>query len=172
MRGTSAVTAATARELVAQVSSSVAVTAVTTASDAVAEATKQPAVRMPLLSWFGAASLLLAAIGVYGLVSQGISLRMREIGIRLALGASARDILWRIAGRALAIAAIGSIVGACVALLFATTLRAVLFGVSLSDASSFIYAVMLLLTVTAIAALIPATKALRVSLTDVLRRSY
>ncbi|MFN2446010.1 MAG: ADOP family duplicated permease [Vicinamibacterales bacterium] len=170
VRSQSAMTAADARAAVAQVSPGVAVTAVTTATDAVAQATKQPAVRMSLLSWFGTASLLLAAVGVYGLVSQGIARRMREIGIRLALGASPRDILWRVAGRALAIGAIGSVVGALLAALFASSLQNVLYGIRISDVSSFVYAVALLLTITAVAALIPAQRALKISLADILRR--
>jgi hypothetical protein len=55
---------------------------VTAASEAIAEATRLPAVRMALVGWFAALSLLLAAIGVYGLVAQGIARRLREIGIR------------------------------------------------------------------------------------------
>jgi ABC-type antimicrobial peptide transport system permease subunit len=75
----------------ASLGSRVAVTQVGTVSGSVAEATKQPALRMALLGWFAAASLLLAAIGVYGLVSQSVAERMREIGIRLALGAGTND---------------------------------------------------------------------------------
>lgn len=170
IRGQSTISATEARAAVAQVSHGVAVTAVTTAADAVAQATKQPAVRMSLLTWFGSASLLLAAIGVYGLVSQGIARRLPEIGIRLALGASARDILWRVAGRALAIGAIGSLVGAAVAVLMATTLQTLLYGVRISDVFSFASAVALLLATTTAAALIPARRALKVSLADILRR--
>lgn len=170
IRGQSTISAAEARAVVAQVSPDVALTAVTTVADAVAQATKQPAVRMSLLGGFSAASLLLAVIGVYGLVAQAIAHRLREIGIRRALGASARDILWRVVGRALAIGAIGSLAGVAVAGLLTTTLRTLLYGVAMSDASSFAAAVTLLLAATTAAALVPARRALTVSLAEILRR--
>jgi predicted permease len=153
----------------ASLSSRVAVTQVGTASESAAEATKQPALRMALLGWFAAASLVLAAIGVYGLVSQSVAERMREIGIRLALGAGTNDVIGTVTRRVVVAAAIGLVGGSAAALAMASTLQALLYGVRATDAVSFIYAGMAMLIVTAIAAFVPALRATRIDPAQVLR---
>jgi putative ABC transport system permease protein len=162
IRAARSMSMAEAREVLGPSSSSVAVTEAVTASDAIAKATRQPAVRTALLGWFAAVSLVLAAIGAYGLVSQNVAQRMREIGIRVALGARRRDVVRLVTIRALAAATAGCVLGSVAALVLARALSALLYGVRATDALSFIAAAAALLAVTAVAALIPAARANRI----------
>src|SRR6185503_3342844 len=107
VRSNGPISLADVRRAAAAVNSQVAVTAMDTATHAVAQATQQPRFRMTLLAWFSIASLLLTAVGVYGLVAQGVARRAREIGIRVALGARATLVVGTVARGALMTAAIG-----------------------------------------------------------------
>jgi predicted permease len=154
---------------VASVDAGVAVTRVLTASDAIADATKQPAFRMSLLAWFGATTLLLAAIGVYGLVSQNLALRRREIGIRLALGAAPLRIVAGITRHALLLGGAGVMCGCAAAIALTNIMRGVVYGVRTTDTVSFLSSVAVLLAVTGFAALLPALRARRIDPITVLR---
>jgi putative ABC transport system permease protein len=157
------------RDAVIAVSPHAALTELRTVSDMIGEATRQPAFRMTLLFWFAAASVLLAGIGVYGLVSQAVTQRIRELAIRSALGAGPAQLVAAIVFRALATAAAGLVIGGVGALTLGRTLEAVLYGVRPRDVLSFISAGAVLLAVTAIAALVPALRATRVDPATVLR---
>ena len=157
------------KRTVASLNARVAVTRVDTGSNAVAEATKLPAFRMALLAWFAAASLVLAAIGVYGLVAQSVARRLREIGIRLALGAGSERVVWTIARGALGSAIAGLLGGSIAAFALANTMKRLLYGVAATDAWSFFSAGLALLAVTALAAVVPALRATRINPVDVLR---
>ncbi len=137
--------------------------------DLVAVATKQPTFRMTLLLWFCGASLLLAAIGVYGLVTQAVTARLREIAIRIALGAHPRDVMVTFVRRALAAGVAGLAIGMVLAMMLARTLESLLYGVRTGDAASLIAAAVLLLVVTGVAAWMPALRATRVDAVNVLR---
>jgi predicted lysophospholipase L1 biosynthesis ABC-type transport system permease subunit len=147
----------------------VAVTELRRVSDSIAEATKQPAFRMTLLLWFAGVGLLLAAIGVYGLVSQSVTQRLREVAIRLALGAEPARIVAVITRRAIAIAIGGLAVGAAASLALGRTFEALLYGVRPRDLMSFLAAAGALTAVTAVAAMVPAVRATRVDPMQVLR---
>jgi predicted permease len=157
------------RDAVASVSPRAAATEFRTVSDLIGEATRQPAFRMTLLLWFAAASLLLAGIGMYGLVSQTVAQRTHELAIRLALGAEPNGLVAGIVFRALATAAAGLIVGALSVLALGRMLEALLYGVRPRDAVSLMGAGAVLMAVTAAAALLPALRATRVDPLSVLR---
>ena len=157
------------KRVVASLNSRVAVTGVSTASTAIAGATKLPAFRMALVGWFAAASLLLAAIGVYGLVVQSVARRLREIGIHLALGAEASRVLWTIARGTLAAGAAGLVCGSLAAYALANTMKSLLYGVAPTDAWSFAAAGAALLAVSVLAAIVPARRATRIDPAIVLR---
>jgi putative ABC transport system permease protein len=115
-----------------------------------------------LVGAFGALALLLAAVGVYGIMEHVATQRRGEIGIRLALGAAPRSIFGLILGDGLRLVSIGTVIGLTAA--FATTryIQTLLFGVNPLDAATFI-AVSVVLTATAtLACLIPARRAMRV----------
>jgi ABC-type antimicrobial peptide transport system permease subunit len=163
------VTMAEIKPVVASISNRIAVTAVTTAAAAVGEATRQPAFRMMLLGWFGAASLLLAAIGVYGVVAQLVAARRREIGIRLALGAGLPLLMRSLVSRVVTVGLIGTAGGALFIVSMRRSLAAVLYGVQPLDPRSFAVGVAVLLVLVAIAALVPALRIIAVKPTEALR---
>ncbi len=107
----------------------------------------------------GVAGLFLAAIGLYGLVSYGVALRLREIGVRLALGASRGDVVRMILGQGLRLTVIGTVLG-LIASAFATRfVAAYLLNVSAMDGVAFTGAVIVLLVVAVLAAVVPARRA-------------
>lgn len=122
-----------------------------------------------LLSAFATLSLLLAAVGVYGVLSADVSRRRREIGIRIALGARASSVPNMVLRRALKPAAIGIAVGLAVALLLARFMSALVYGVGVNDPASFVAVTVVLLAVAVVAAIIPAIRATRVSPLEAIR---
>jgi putative ABC transport system permease protein len=111
---------------------------------------------------FALVALLLAATGIYGLLSGTVNERMRELGVRAALGASRRDILSLVLGQGLLLAALGSGIGLFGALTGSRALVTLLFDVSPVDVLTHAGVVVLLLAVTAIASALPAWRAVRV----------
>jgi putative ABC transport system permease protein len=122
----------------------------------------QRRVSRTLFILFAALALLLATIGIYGVMSYSVRQRTREIGVRLALGAQSADVLKMVLGEALGIIVIGSLLGLVVA--FATTriLSNLLYDVSTSDPLMFASVLVLLAVVALLAGLIPAIRASRV----------
>jgi putative ABC transport system permease protein len=169
IRSSRPLTIVAVRTAALSINSHAAVTELQRAPDMIAEATRQPTFRTTLLFWFAAVSLLLAAIGVYGLVSQAVTQRLRELAIRLALGAEPIGLVGTIIRRALAVAVAGLAAGMVAAFVLSHTLEALLYGVRPRDAASFGAAGAALLVVTAIAAFVPALRASRVDPANVLR---
>jgi predicted permease len=157
------------RRAAATVDVEVAVTAMNTAADAVADATQQPRFRMFLLAAFSITSLLLTAIGVYGLVAQSVQRRAREIGIRVALGAGVLSVIRLVARHALLTAAAGALIGCTAAVALSGTVKGLVYGVDARNLSSMLFAVVVLLCVAALAALVPARRATRVDPIQILR---
>jgi putative ABC transport system permease protein len=124
---------------------------------------------MTLLLWFCGASLLLAAIGVYGLVTQAVTERRREIAIRIALGAHPQVVMATFVRRALTAGLAGLAIGIAAALLLAQTLQSLLYGVRMGDPASLTVAAVLLLGITGMAAWLPALRATRMDAVNVLR---
>ncbi len=115
-----------------------------------------------LLSAFGVIALLLAAIGVYGLISHGVSQRTQEIGIRMALGARAGDVLAMVVRHGAALAGAGLLLGLAAALALTRLLTDLLFRVSPTDPPTFAAGVCVLTAVAILAAALPARRASRV----------
>jgi ABC-type antimicrobial peptide transport system permease subunit len=122
-----------------------------------------------LLGFFGALALVLASVGIYGVVAFGVAERRREIGIRTALGARPADVLGLFVKRALRLAAVGMLAGAVAALGLSRLIASLLFGVGPSDPATFGGVAVLLTGVVLAACVIPARRALRVSPTTALR---
>ncbi|MBW3553175.1 MAG: ADOP family duplicated permease [Gemmatimonadetes bacterium] len=122
-----------------------------------------------VLAGFAVLSLLLAALGLYGLLSYAVSRSMREMGIRSALGARRRGILRLVLGRALRVVALGAGAGLVVAFWATRILESLLVDVPPRDPASFTVALAVLLAVTMAAALIPALRATRADPVEALR---
>jgi putative ABC transport system permease protein len=115
-----------------------------------------------LSGFFGALALVLACIGLYGLLSYEVSRRTREIGIRTALGAQQRDVLRLVVGQGIVLSLAGGAVGIAVALTVTRYLRSMLYDVHTNDPAT-IAAVAILLSLVAVAACyVPARRATRV----------
>ncbi len=114
-----------------------------------------------LLGGFAAFAVALAALGIYALISYGVTQRRQEIGIRMALGASTSDVRRSILLGTLRLAALGMVLGTVAASAVVPTMRGMLFGVSWSDPLSFVGAATVLLLVAAMAGLLPAQRASR-----------
>jgi predicted permease len=115
-----------------------------------------------LLSSFGGLALVLAAVGLYGVLSFSVTQRTREIGVRVALGASRRNVLGLVVGRAMRLTAIGLGVGLLLAAGVGQLLRSQIFGVSPLDPMTFVAVTALLAAVAFLAAWVPARRAARV----------
>jgi predicted permease len=111
---------------------------------------------------FGALALGLAAIGVYGVMSLIVSERTREVGVRLALGAQPSELLTMIVAQAAKLAGIGVVIGVIAAALITPLLDSQLYGIESFDPATFIIVPIVLLAIAAMAALVPARKAMRI----------
>ncbi len=117
---------------------------------------------MMLLVAFGAIALILAAIGIYGVLAYTVSQRVRELGIRQALGAERGDILRMVMRQGLTLAVIGVVAGGVASFWLATLLKAQLFGVQPRDPVVFVVGPAILLAVAFAACCLPAFRATRV----------
>jgi putative ABC transport system permease protein len=115
-----------------------------------------------LFGGFAALALLLAAVGLYGVLSYVVSQQTRDIGVRIALGASSRDVTRMVLGRGLRLALGGIAIGLAVGFALARTIAGVLYGVSPADPITFCLIPLLLLAITAVACSVPARRAMRV----------
>ncbi len=116
-----------------------------------------------LIGVFSACALVLATLGVYGLMAYLVSQRTREIGIRLALGAESTDVVALIVGRGVRLAVIGVTIGGIAALLLTRFLDGMLFGVTATDPIAFATVIALTLTAVLAATWVPARRALKVA---------
>jgi putative ABC transport system permease protein len=115
-----------------------------------------------LLGVFGALTLLLAAIGIYGVASHAVSLRTREIGIRMSLGARAADVLRMFVRETLTLAIIGVGIGLVTSAAVSQLLASFLFGLGATDAMTFVTAAAVIVLVAVMASYLPARRAARV----------
>jgi putative ABC transport system permease protein len=115
-----------------------------------------------LLSAFAASALLLGGLGLYGVMSHAVGQRTRELGVRVALGASRRDVLSLVLGEAMRLALAGTALGLLGALALSRLLASLLFGVSGRDAPTLAAAAMVLALAALLASLLPALRAARV----------
>jgi len=115
-----------------------------------------------LLAGFAGFSLLLASLGIYAVISHSVNQRVREIGIRMALGASAADLESRILLHTLGLAALGLALGMAVSRVLTRALESLLFGVTPGDPVTFIGMGALLIVVAALAGYFPARRASRI----------
>jgi ABC-type antimicrobial peptide transport system permease subunit len=129
----------------------------------------QQSLSATLLSIFGGIALLLSGIGIYGVMSYGVSLRGREIGVRMALGAQPGEVRIMLLREAARLILVGVFTGLAVAFAISRTLETMLVGVSSRDVTTFLVAPAILAVVAAAACWFPACRATRIDPSRALR---
>jgi predicted permease len=149
------------RDVVSSIDRSVPVTSVRTMTQVLAQSVERPRFTMVLVGGFALAALLLGATGIYGVMSYVVSQRSHEMGIRIALGATSRDIARLVVGRGAALAAAGAFVGCVLAFAGTRALGSLLYGVSATDPITFITVAGVFVLVAVVASVGPARRATR-----------
>jgi len=145
------------------------IVSVRTMDEIVSLAVEDRSRQLTLLGAFAALALLLASIGLYGVLSYAVTQRSREIGLRMALGASARSVVAMVVGRGLALTAAGLAIGLALAAAATRAMQTLLYGVEAFDAATVILVSVLLAAIAAMACWAPAWRASRVDPIVVLR---
>jgi len=153
----------------AQANSNIPVDNVLTLEDFVGNTLTQQRFNMQLLSIFGLLALLLCTIGIYSVLAYSVKRRMREIGVRLALGASMRDVAGLVVVQGMKPTLAGVGIGILAALALGRIASSLIYGVSARDTATFIAVTLLLVLVSFAASLVPALRATRVDPLAVLR---
>ncbi|HEV3254237.1 MAG TPA: ABC transporter permease [Candidatus Acidoferrales bacterium] len=151
-----------ARQAILDVDKNQPVTDVKTMAQFLDLASAQHRTNMLLLGTFSALALVLAAVGIYGVMSYAVAQRVHEIGIRMALGAEPRDVLRLIIGQGLRLTFFGLIIGVAGSLAAGHWLASLLFGVKATDPLTYVAVALLLVGVAFLACYIPARRAMRV----------
>jgi predicted permease len=160
---------AAVREELRALDGSLALARVETMDDIVRSAVAPDRFVAFLLGLFATVSLLLAVVGLYGVVSYEVSTRVRELGVRMALGAAGGQLSRGVVGRSLVLVGAGVGIGLAVALLLGSVVESLLYGVGLFDPSTLVSVVLVLAGAAGVAAAVPAMRASRVDPSVVLR---
>jgi putative ABC transport system permease protein len=148
--------------IIRQQDPALAVADIRTMDEVVAESVAQQRLTMLLLAVFAGAALLLAAVGIYGVIAYAVTQRTQEIGIRMALGAQRHDVVRMVVGQAAFLAAAGIAIGAAGALVLTRFMKGLLFEVEASDPMTFLVVAATLGIVALVASYIPSMRAARV----------
>jgi predicted lysophospholipase L1 biosynthesis ABC-type transport system permease subunit len=152
----------TVRETLGRVEPRLPIVEVVPLGDRLARGVTQDRMVARLTVMFGALALLLASLGLYGTISYGISRRVAELGLRMALGADRPTVLWMVLREALSLVLVGAVIGLPLAFAAGRSMKALLYGVGATDPVSFAAGVAVLLLVAAVAAYLPAHRASRI----------
>jgi ABC-type antimicrobial peptide transport system permease subunit len=140
-----------------------------TMNDIIANSLADRRFSMTLLGIFAGVALLLASIGIYGVVSYLVGQRTQEIGVRIAMGAQRSEVLRLVLAQGAAMSALGAIIGLAAALPLTRLMGTLLFAVSTADPLTYLCVVALLLVVSVAACWLPAHRAARMNPVDALR---
>jgi putative ABC transport system permease protein len=154
--------ASAVRSVVGELDSSVPIYAMQPMSDLVADALVRPRFLSMLLAAFSAIALLLAAVGIYGMMSYSVAQRTQEIGIRMALGARRPDVIRLVLGQGLMLLGVGTIIGLVGAFALTRFIASLLYEVAPTDLLTYAGVVGLLGAVALLASYIPARRAAKV----------
>jgi putative ABC transport system permease protein len=131
-------------------------------TEVMSAATAEPAFQARLLAIFASLALILAAVGIYGVVAYAVAQRTQEIGVRMALGAQPGAVVWMVLGRTLLLSAAGVALGACGALAATRILASLLFEITPTDPATYSAVASIILLVALAAAVVPASRAARI----------
>ena len=160
----------TARQVIREIDPSLPVQ-IRTVDDALNRAVAGRRFSLTLIAVFSGAALVLATLGIYGLISYLVAERTREIGIRLALGAASADVLRMVLGKGALLAGVGMAVGLLASLGLTGFLKGMLFGVTATDPIAFASVIVVTMTAVLGASYLPARRALKVAPVTALRGS-
>ncbi|MCZ6758985.1 MAG: ABC transporter permease [Gemmatimonadetes bacterium] len=160
----------TVREAVAEVDPALPVTKIKTLDMVVSATVAGPRFVTILLGLFAGLALLLAAIGIYGVVSYSVAQRTQELGVRMALGAGQGNILRLVMKQGVGLAVVGVLAGSSAAFLMTRLLSGILWGVSATDPLTFASVSLFLIVVAALATYVPAWRASRIDPVECLRQ--
>jgi len=155
--------AASARREVQRLDAALPVRNLRPMAEVLSRSIAQERFNVSLLSLFATIGLILAAIGIYGVMSYAVTQRTHEFGLRIALGAQMKDVLRLVIGNGMTLALIGVAIGLAGAFALTRLMTSLLFGVTPIDAVAFATVSILLLTVALVACYIPARRAMRVN---------
>lgn len=161
-QGAPAAAVADVRSAIAAVDPDQGVAQVLPLDTVLANTTARPRVQASVFGMFGALALIIATVGLYGVIAYGVEQRRREIGVRLALGATPRVLLRRVVAEGLVLAAVGTAIGSGLAWLSSGVLDGMLYGTTATDPRTFAVAAAILVLVASLATLVPAVRASRV----------
>lgn len=161
--------AATVRERLAQLEPGRSVFGISPLTDHLSESFSENRLRMILLGFFALTAIALASIGLYGTLSYSVAMRKREIGLRMALGATRGQIAALFLFKGFTVCTLGCLAGLALAVAFARVLAGMLYGVSPNDVLTLSAVVVLVILVAAVASLLPAIRASRVDPMTALR---
>jgi putative ABC transport system permease protein len=150
------------RRVVASIDKDQPVFGVQTMQQVVNNSVSTRRITLILLSLFSALALVLSAIGIYGVVSYSVAQRIREIGIRMALGAQRRDVLRLVLAQGARISGIGIAIGIAASLVLTRLMTKLLYSVSAADPATFLAVALLLALIALAACYIPARRTTRV----------
>jgi putative ABC transport system permease protein len=150
------------RQRLAQIDSDQPITEVQTLEQILAQSRAQSSFTVALFGIFSAVALVLAIVGIYGVISYGVAQRTQELGIRMALGATQTDVLKLVVGRGLALAGVGIAIGLIAAFTLTPLLKSLLYKVSPADPMTIIGSAILFLVAALLASYLPARRAMRV----------
>ena len=163
------VVAAAVRDVVRSIDKDQPIDRVTTMPELLSQSVAQPRFYTGLLTSFAVIAFALAALGIYGVISYGVTQRTRELGIRIALGADPRDVMKLVLGRGMLLTLIGVSIGLAGSLALTRLMSDLLFGIKATDPATFALAALLIAGVALAACYIPARRATRVDPTVALR---
>jgi putative ABC transport system permease protein len=169
VRGDAGLVLRRVRDAVAAVDPSQPITELRTMSDVVASSTAQRSLALGLFAAFALLAVLLAAAGIYGVLSGSVAERTREIGLRSALGATPASLLGLVLRRGLSLTVAGLALGTVGGLALTRYLHSLLFGIDATDPATFAAGVLVLSTVAIVACLVPACRAIRIDPMTALR---
>jgi predicted permease len=157
------------RGVIRQTAPDLPITTVKTMDALLSESVAQPRMRMLLIGSFALCALMIATLGIYGVMTYAVTQRRREIGIRMAIGAEWTDVVWLVLRRALVIVAVGAVIGIAASLAVTKTLTSFLFEVTPNDPSAIAGVTVLLVLIALIAAWLPARRAAQTDPVEALR---
>lgn len=160
--GDASAQSAAVQDAIHSIDKNVIISEIETMDDVVAEANAQPRFYLYLLAGFAGVALILAAVGIYGVMTHSVARRTHEMAVRMALGAQRAEVMRMVIGESMLLAVAGGIVGLVGALLLTPLMKSLLYGVKAGDPVTFISVAFLLLVIALLASYIPAHRATRV----------